>query len=139
MLIDYLCNGSALKAKHSLQDHQHVIIDAPTYGQEPTLISLGKMESCPIRKNNKGEADCGLWFHAKCTPMSHVLIVAGDTDVYMYGLALMEAGWLKSQEGVQKQIAVERRFEKEYVSLNKGLTCISNHSSLAHLDRKSVV
>ena len=103
MLIDYLYNGLALKAKHSLQDNQYLIIDVPTYGQEPTIISLGIMEpSRPTsRVNNKGEANCGLWFHAKCSSMSRVLIVAGDTDVYMYGLALMEAGWLKS-EGVQK-------------------------------------
>ena len=64
------------------------------------------------RFNNKGEADCCIWFHASKSSCEQIL-VANDTDVWMYGVALLEAGYLKSLlNNIDKDVIVELEFDK---------------------------
>ena len=124
-IINILSTGLMEKAKefhHSLQDKQ-VIIDSPTFGKVPKVICNGEVENLVTRANNKGEADCGVWFHARASRCAQVLVCAGDTDIYMYGLSLMEMGYFELHNK-QKLVAVERVWGKEYVNINEGLSQI---------------
>ena len=60
------------------------------------------------RHNNKGEADVGIWFHASKSQLQKILVMASDTDIYMYGMALMEIKRF-SNDG-DKEVAVELSF-----------------------------
>ena len=72
----------------------------------------------PGRSNNKGEADSCIWFHAHCSVCEQILIIANDTDVWMYGLALLETGYLNISDSQTKDVTVELAYEKEYVNIN---------------------
>ena len=57
-----------------------------------------------------------------------MLVHAGDTDIYMYGLALYEQGHLQ-----QKQVCVERVKNAEYVSIDVGISLMKNVPELNQL------
>ncbi len=132
-LIDYLSTFFTAKAQMSLSPGQHLIVDSPTFDQNPVHVSNGQICVATDRCNNKGEADNGLWFHCFKSPCNQVLVVAGDTDVYMYGLALFGCGYFKTYGGVNKKIAVERDFKREFVDINLGVLKINDLPQLSHL------
>ena len=90
------------------------------------------MYHCSERENEKGEADCGIWFHACRSSSQNILVIANDTDVWIYGLALLETGYLSLKEA-NKQVIIELSHEKEYVHLNNALVCLQAHPSLQRL------
>ena len=84
--------------------------------------------SVPTLKNEHGEADYNIWFHAIMAMSENILLVASDTDIWTYGIAHKEAGWLEG-----KCIVVERNVHQEYVDINSTVTAISVHPSLKQL------
>ena len=75
---------------------------------QPTIIR-NKMElSLPMLSNQNGEAD-----YNKNSLTQNILIVGSDTDIWVYGMALLESGQLG-----EKQIRVERIVNAEYVDIN---------------------
>ena len=105
-----------------------VIIDSPTYGDTPIHVHGQRSVLLHDKKNNKGEADCAVWFHAACSSHRQVLVHAGDTDIFMYGLALCEQGHFQ-----QKQVCVERMKDAEYVLIDEGIRLLSNMPELKEL------
>ena len=118
LLINYISLSFPVLAK-SQQIDEIIIIDSETYST-PIQVACGQTISLPARKNNKGEADCGVWFHAAHSDCDTVVIHDGDTDVFMYGLALYEQGHFQD-----KNILVERAKGAEYVSINEGCAILN--------------
>ena len=131
-LISYLCHYFLEKGKNVLKPGQSLIIDSDAMGNSPKCSEFGSVITLHSRTNNKGEADCGVWFHAKVSQCDNILVLAGDTDIYMYGLVLFELGLL-TNTSTGKKIAVERQYNKEYVSMNSGFTHIHHFENLQHL------
>ena len=112
LLLDYITVSFTVLAKQQIGPDTKVIIDSPTFGNTPVEVSYQQSKGLCNRANNKGEADCAVWFHAVSSTHSQVLIHAGDTDIYMYGLALFDQGHLNN-----KEVAVERVKDAEYVQI----------------------
>ena len=72
LLLDYITIRFTIHAKE-LNSSKSIIIDSPTFDQIPILIHGGQSVPMPDRKNNHGEADSGVWFHAKCSGAEKVL------------------------------------------------------------------
>ena len=126
-LIDYVTSKFNEKAL-LLNPGQTLILDTPTTKTVPLRVSDGQSDQCSERKNNKGEADYAIWFHACQSKCDKILVTANDCDIWMYGLAILEAGFL-----IDKDINIELCFGKEYIYLNTALTCIRTHGSLVEL------
>ena len=86
---------------------------------------------CLQEKNNKGQADCGVWFHAACSLCDTIVVHAGDTDVFMYGLALYEQGHFQ-----HKKVFVEREKGVEYVSIDQRCAILSQLPEFSELVTK---
>ena len=123
-LIDYITAKFKEKAME-MNNSKTLILDTPYTKSDPILVSAGETRNCSERENEKGEADCGIWFHACCSTSENIVVIANDTDVWMYGLAILESGFLAN-----KQVIIELSNEKEYVHLNNGLLCLKAHPSL---------
>ena len=130
MLIDYISVSFPLLAKSQHLDAV-IIIDSQTYGETPIQFESGQSTPLFARKNNKGEANCGVWFHAACSLCDTIVIHAGDTDVFMYGLALYEQGHFQ-----HKKVFVEREKGVEYVSIHQGCAILSQLPELSELVTK---
>ena len=104
-----------------------VIIDSDEFGSFPRIVTDGHINIFE-RHNNKGEADVGIWFHASKSQLQKILVMASDTDIYMYGMALMEIKRF-SNDG-DKEVAVELSFGKEFFYVNKAIHLIQNHPLL---------
>ena len=89
-----------------------VIIDSDEFGSFPRIVTDGHINNMFERHNNKGEADVGIWFHASKSQLQKIIVMASDTDIYMYGMALMEMKRF-SNDG-DKEVAVELSFGKEF-------------------------
>ena len=61
-------------------------------------------------------------------PGANCLVVASDTDVWVYGLGLWEAGWLRN-----KLVIVQRGTTGEYVNINLGARLIKDFPSLKNV------
>ena len=82
-LISYLCHYFLEKGKTVLKPGQSLIIDSDAMGNSPKCSQLGSVLPMTSRTNDKGEADCGVWFHAKASHCESILVLAGDTDIYI--------------------------------------------------------
>ena len=78
--------------------------------------------------NEQGEADYALWHHAIHCQESDVLIVSGDTGIWVYRLALWEAGWLSN-----KTVIVQKGLSGKYVSISLGAQSIKDCAQLQHV------
>ena len=72
------------------------IIDSPSLGCVPCSVTNSEIMQEAARSNVKGEADSAIWQHAYNSDCEQILVVANDTDIFMYGLAFLEMGYLKS-------------------------------------------
>ena len=91
-LVDYITSKFNEKAL-ILNPGQKLILDTPPTKTVPLRVSDGQSGQCSERKNNKGEADYAIWFHACQSKCDKILVIANDSDVWMYGLAILEAGF----------------------------------------------
>ncbi len=117
-LTSFLTDVFISKAK-CLPHNRKLIIDSPSLGSSPTCVERASLST--VRCNNKGEADCAVWFHASQSDCEQILIIANDTDIWMYSLALMELGKFKLPSGLDKLVAVELSLDREYVFINEGV------------------
>jgi hypothetical protein len=135
MALKFLCDFICNKAKAELSSAQTLIIDAPLYDQDPVMIHNCTILSCNKRHNNKGEADMAVWWHARWSPCSQVVVHATDTDIYLIGATLFDIGFLPSE----KQIIVERHFDKDYISINNFCAMVHRHPVLSTIQDCPVI
>ena len=94
-----------------------LIVDSPS---SSTLLRIcdGNVNQHP--PNKQGEADYAIWYHATHAPSSNVLAVSSDTDSWVYGLGIMEIGWLRG-----KTVYVKRSSASipEFVNINSFSQC----------------
>ena len=119
LVLNYVSLAFIALSKSEMNSNQQLIIDSPTFDTVPLIMSNGHSQPMSERSNNKGEADFGVWWHAKCSNCSQVIVHASDTDIYMNGIALAEG---KNFSG--KQVCVERMLHAEYVSINTALESV---------------
>ena len=67
-----------------------------------------------------GEADYAIWHHVKHSGPGNILVCAGDTDIFMTGLALQSLGAL----GDGKAIMIERRRDEDYLDVSATMRSI---------------
>ena len=91
----------------------------------PCAIYQGSKMDLEMLKNNNGEADYNVWYHCMSSLSHNILIIGSDTDIWVYGMAFVECGWLGN-----KQVYVERAIGSEYVSLNAISEAVMNHPKL---------
>ena len=115
MLINYMCTYLCEKARQSLVENKCLIIDSPTYDQVPRMVKNGEVSSAISRKNNKVEADIAIWWHVKFSHCKQILVHASDTDIYLYGAALMDLDFFQKD----KKIAVETKLNKLFIPINQ--------------------
>ena len=128
-LIKYL-SSAFLQMAVNLSPGLTFILDSPSLGDTPVAVTSETITKVRYRQNIKGEADNAVWLHASKSEQPAVIIVANDTDIWLYGLALFEADWLKYHES-NKLVAVERETGKDYISINTGVECVKQ--KLSHL------
>ena len=92
----------------------------------PISIASGSCIHVPCLRNQLGEADYNLWYHCITSTSNNIIIVGSDTDIWVYGMALKESGWLGN-----KLVYVERTLNAEFVDICEVYTVIESHPSLA--------
>ena len=60
----------------------------------PCGMYLGAKYNLPMLRNENGEADYNLWYHCMASTGSNIIILGSDTDIWVYGMAIMGCGWL---------------------------------------------
>ena len=71
-----------------------LVVDSPSCS---TLLHISNATITQHTPNKQGEADYAIWHHATHTTSSNVLVVSSDTDSWVYGLGIMEIGWLQGK------------------------------------------
>ena len=102
--------------------HTNIVIDSPAVGN-PLYISDSTISN--LRPNQHGEADYAIWHHTIHCQSRNCLVVASDTDVWVYGLGLWEAGWLSN-----KLVIVQRGNSGEYVNINLAARLLQDFAPL---------
>lgn len=102
-----------------------MVIDSPAL-TNPHYICNSNITT--LRANQYGEADYALRHHVIYCHSRDCLVVASDTDVWVYGLGLWEAGWIKN-----KRVIVQRGTTEEYVDINLGARLIEDFSPLSNV------
>ena len=121
-LINYITTRFIITAQETLTN---MVIDSPSL-ECPTCVHDGNVSS--IQRNMHGEADYTIWHHTIHCQGTNCLVVTSDTDVWVYGLGLWEAGWLR-----HKQVVVQRGITNEYVYINLGARLIEDYPQLQHV------
>ena len=102
-----------------------IMIDSPSFNF-PVHIAHKKTTSLP--QNQHGEADYAVWYHAINSQSLNILLISGDTDSWVYGMGIFEAGWLRDKFAV-----VQRGISGEFVNINLGVCSTKDYPSLRHL------
>ena len=105
----------------------HVILDYEDLGC-PCTIYNGAMFDLPMLKNENGEADYNLWYHCMTSTSQQIVILGSDTDIWGYGMAFKDCGWLGS-----KVVYVEKTLGAEYVCVNNFPVAASSHPQLRNI------
>ena len=66
-----------------------------------------------------------MWYHCVMSTSTNIIIVGSDTDIWVYGMALKEAGWLQN-----KRVFVER---SEFVDINEIQQAVATHPTLSKI------
>ena len=77
-------------------------------------------------RNENGEADYNVCYHCMMSTCRQIVILGSDTDIWVYGMAFMDCGWLEN-----KEVFVEKAINSEYVHLNTLAQAVSAHPQLA--------
>ena len=134
----HIADHMAKYFQRNLQAGQTMVIDAPgTPEGKPIVVQGGQGEDGCLGQNAqhgaptcKGEADNAIWLHAKRCKESCILVVARDTDIWMYGLALAERGDLGD-----KTVLVERKRGQPLIDLSRALASIREHPKLKRCEQ----
>ena len=81
-----------------------------------------------LRPNQHGETDYYIWHHTIHCRGTNCLVVASDTDVWVYGLGLWEAGWLAN-----KLVIVQRGNSGDFVNISFGARLITDLAALQNV------
>ena len=92
----------------------------------PIYIYKGVQVELQILRNENGEADYNVWYHCMMSTCRQLVILGSDTDIWVYGMAFMDCGWLEN-----KEVFVEKAINSEYVHLNTLAQAVSAHPQLA--------
>ena len=123
-LIEYLTQKYLSQAMSSTkQQNYSLIMDSPSL-QSLSTIKDGNMYSS--EGNEHGEADYAIWYHCTHSPSNNLIIVSSDTDTWVYGLGICEAGHID-----HKHVYVQRGNTKTYIDIHKGTALISSHPVLS--------
>ena len=121
------CNTSIQFCKKKLkQCNQYsysLIMDSPSLRSLSTVRGGNVYTS---EGNQHGEADYAIWYHCMHTPSYNIIIVSSDTDTWVYGLGICEAGHMN-----HKQVYVQRGNSNSYININEGTALISSHPVLS--------
>ena len=131
ILLDFLSNNFVNFAQMECGTGYFFIIDSSTF-DVPKCITNHSVLECNQRANEKGEADFAIWWHVQCSNCQQILIISGDTDVPMYGLALNEKGYLHTVQ-TKKAIIVELEFHRKYFDVLLGSIKMKEHPKLKRL------
>ena len=101
----------------------YLIVDSPSL-QSLSTIQDGNVYTSEC--NEHGEADYAIWYHCMHSPSNNLIIVSSDTDTWVYGLGICEAGHMN-----HKQVYVQRGNNTTYININGGTALISNHPILS--------
>ena len=94
-LIQYLTTKYVERGTHLTSTyHLQIVIGSPTL-HSPVSVADGHTHSHP--PNQHGEADYAIWHHTSHTSSSLIGIISSDTDTWVYGLALVEIGWVQGK------------------------------------------
>ena len=137
-LVNYLCKAFSTISKTELREHQSFLIDSSVFGTSPIKVQRGEITNLLNRKNNNGEADCAVWFHAHVSDCPQIIICANETDIWVYGLALMERDYFKIEDSDLKQICVEINFQNDYVNINVGIELLQSDKRLNRLKKHKI-
>lgn len=74
----------------------------------PVSIYNGGRTDLPMLQNKNGEADY-VWYHCMMSTSRNVVILGSDTDIWVYGLAFLDCGWINS-----KVVYIEKAIGSEY-------------------------
>ena len=102
----------------------HVIIDYEDISC-PIGIYNGIQTELPMLQNQNGEADYNVWYHCMLSTSSHIIVLGSDTDIWVYGMAFLEYGWINN-----KEVHIEKSIGSEYAHLNAFLAAASSHPKL---------
>ena len=69
----------------------HIILDYEDIDCPCDIYQGGRFD-LPMLKNKNGEADYNLWYHCMASTSSKVIILGSDTDICVYGMALVGCG-----------------------------------------------
>ena len=111
---------SLLQLGSKLRDNQRIVVDSP--GLEiPMAVTAGAAPTgMPELAHTLGEADYAIWHHVKHCQQNKVIVCAGDTDIFMYGMALQSIGAL----GEGREIIIERKKDEDYLHLSSSMRSI---------------
>ena len=125
-LIKYLTDKLVDKAVTVTRLYPLLVVDSPSMS---TLLQISDGNVTHHTPNKQGEADYAR-HHATHAPLSDVLIVSSDTDSWVYGLGIMEMGWLQG-----KTVYVQRGSTSvsDFVNINGLVSAIITHEQLGKL------
>ena len=91
----------------------------------PISIYNGGQTDLAMLKINNGEADYNVWYHCMMSTSRHIIILGSDTDIWVYGLAFLDCGWINN-----KVVYIEKSIGSEYAHLNAFSEAVSTHPKL---------
>ena len=124
-LVSYIMNK--FQAYACSQHFVNVLLDYEGISS-PVSISSGSVLQVPCLANRLGEADYSMWYHCVTSTSNHIVIIGSDTDIWVYGMALKEGGWLGD-----KVVYVEKTLNAEFVDICEIHNVIRSHPSLSRI------
>ena len=104
-----------------LSQDQRIVVDSPGLDVPVAVTATSAPVDMPELAHKLGdEADYAIWHHVKHSGPGNILVCAGDTDIFMTGLALQSLGAL----GDGKDIMIERRRDEDYLKVSETMRSI---------------
>ena len=128
-----------LQIGEKLDADQKLVVDSPGYDTPMCVTNMGSPSAMPDIAHRLGEADYAIWHHIRHCSEGSIVVVAGDTDIFMYGMALQSVGLLGDmveQGGLKewrKCIVMERQRDADYLQVTRSM------QALEHLHQPQVI
>ena len=111
---------SLLQLGSKMRDNQRIVVDSPGLDIPMAVTAGAAPTGMPELSHTLGEADYAIWHHVKHCEQNKVIVCAGDTDIFMYGMALQSIGAL----GEGREIVIERKKDEDYLHLSASMRSI---------------
>ena len=116
--------GSMIACAPTLQPHQSIIIDS-SY----KTVRLERHGIQDLPQNEIGEGDYAVWYYATFCQKKTCIISCTDTDIWVYGMAVMEQKWLNAST----DFYIEKVHDLDYISINTAVEAIKQDDRLKSL------